>query len=77
VQPGRKPEDVFPTHYRMNTRSALRKAFGDDVDMFVTGWASEPSYHFGSPYIYRPLKWTNKHLPAALQPTLFIYIRKR
>jgi SAM-dependent methyltransferase len=77
VQPGRKPEDVFPTLYRMNSRSALRKAFGGGAEIFVTGWASEPAYHFGRPSVYRLLKWTNKHLPTALQPSLFIYVRKR
>lgn len=76
VQPERKSEDVFPTRYRMNTRRALRKAFGGGVEIFTAGWASEPCYHFGSPYLYRSFKWAHKFLPAALQPTLFIYIKK-
>ena len=29
IQPGRKAEDVFPTHYRLNTAALLRKAFGE------------------------------------------------
>jgi SAM-dependent methyltransferase len=77
VQPDRKPQDVFPTQYRLNTPSALREAFGGGAEIFVTSWASEPCYHFGSPGAYRLLKWTHKHFPAALQPILFIYIRKR
>jgi SAM-dependent methyltransferase len=77
AQPERKPQDVFPTRYRMNTPSALRKAFAGGAEIVVTGWMSEPAYHFGSRYVYRLLKWTNKHLPAAMRPTLFIYIRKR
>ncbi|MEB3980339.1 class I SAM-dependent methyltransferase [Mycobacterium sp. 663a-19] len=77
VQPERKSQDVFPTRYRMNSRSALRKAFGGGADMFITGWASEPCYHFGSPFIYRVVKWTHRHLPAGLQPILFVYIQKR
>jgi SAM-dependent methyltransferase len=77
VQPGRKAEDVFPTVYGLNRPSALRKAFGAGAEVTVAGWASEPSYHFGNRVVYRLLKWTNKHLPAALQPTLFIYVRKR
>lgn len=76
VQPERKAQDVFPTRYRMNRPSTLRKAFGGGAEILVTGWASEPCYHFGSPLIYRLLKWTHKHLPAILLPTLFIYIRK-
>lgn len=77
VQPGRKPQDVFPTRYRMNTRSALRKAFGDNVDLFVTCNSSEPAYHFGSPIIYRIGRLLDKHLPAVVQPMLFVYIRKQ
>jgi SAM-dependent methyltransferase len=76
VQPERKAQDVFPTCYLLNTRSAVRKAFGGGAEIFVTGWASEPWYHFGNPYVYRLQKWTNKHLPSALQPTLLIYVRK-
>jgi SAM-dependent methyltransferase len=77
AQPERKPEDVFPTRYLMNTPSALRKAFGGGAEVFVTGWASEPGYHFGSPYVYRTVRWTNKHLPTAIQPILNVYIQKR
>jgi SAM-dependent methyltransferase len=77
VQPGRKAEDVFPTRYQMNTRSALRKAFGPDAETTVTYWSAEPAYHFGRPLVYRLIKWLNKHLPAALEPILFVYIRKR
>lgn len=77
VQPERKSEDVFPTRYRMNTRSALRKAFGQGVDLYISRDASEPAYHFGRPTAFRAVKWLNKHLPNALQPSLFVYVRKR
>jgi SAM-dependent methyltransferase len=76
VQPGRKSEDVFPTRYLMNTQSALRRAFAG-ADVYVTPGASEPAYHFGNPLVYRTVKWLNKHLPAVLQPTLYVYVRKR
>ncbi len=75
-QPHRKPEDVFPTRYNLNTPSALRRAFGRDVDIFIAKKASEPAYHFGRPWIYRFLKWMNKHSPDALLPTFDIYVRK-
>jgi SAM-dependent methyltransferase len=76
IQPGRKAEDVFPTRYLMNTPAALRRAFAG-ADVYVTPGASEPAYHFGRPLVYRMVKWLNKHLPAALQPTLYVYVRKR
>ena len=77
IQPSRKAEDVFPTRYRMNTAAALRKLFGPGADVNVTYWSSEPAYHLGSPAVFSTIKWMNKHLPAILQPTLHLYIRKR
>ena len=77
VQPGRKAEDVFPTRYRLNTASALRKFFGEQAEVYVTYISAEPAYHFGSPYIYRALRSLHKHLPARLLPTLHVFIRKR
>jgi SAM-dependent methyltransferase len=77
VQPSRKTVDVFGTQYRMNTARALRRTFGPDAEVTVTYWASEPAYHFGNRVVYGFLKWMNKHLPAVLQPVLFVYVRKR
>ena len=75
-QRDRKSEDVFPTRYKLNTERALRRAFGNGADVFVAKKASEPAYHFGSPWLYRCLKWTTKHCPDALMPVFDIYIRK-
>jgi SAM-dependent methyltransferase len=75
IQPWRKTADVFGTRYRMNTARALRRAFGSDAEVAVTYWASEPAYHFGSAPVYRFIRWVNKHLPAVLQPVLFVYVR--
>ena len=76
-QPDRKPEDVFPTQYKLNTPRALRKAFGDGADIFITKKASEPAYHFGQPWLYRLFKWMNKHSPDAVLPLLDVYVQKR
>ncbi|MDT5208195.1 MAG: hypothetical protein QOF67_610 [Mycobacterium sp.] len=76
VQPTRKAEDVFPTRYLLNTPKALRRAFGSRADVFVVRTSSEPAYHFGSQLLFGAMKWLTKHLPAWMQPTLFIYIRK-
>ncbi len=75
-QSNRKAEDVFPTRYKLNTLRDLRNAFGENVDIFVTRKASEPAYHFGQSWLYRFIKWTDKHLPDSMMPVLDIYIRK-
>lgn len=76
VQPERKPQDVFPTQYKLNTRRALKRAFGEDVDIFVSMRAPEPVYHFGIPWMYRFMKWLNKHTPDPLLPVMDIFVRK-
>jgi SAM-dependent methyltransferase len=76
IQPWRRPEDVFPTRYQMNTAKALRRLFGPAADVSVTCWPAEPAYHLGSPAVYATVKWMNKHLPPVLQPTFHVYIRK-
>nr|WP_279219735.1 class I SAM-dependent methyltransferase [Rhodococcus erythropolis] len=77
IQPTRKSVDVFPTLYRLNTRSAIRRSFGPGVDAHVVFTSGEPGYHFGRPIIYRAARWLHKHLPAPLQPFITVYIRKR
>lgn len=76
-QPDRKPEDVFPTEYKLNTPRDLRKAFGAGAEIFITRKAADPAYHFGNPWLYRLIKSINKYSPDALLPVLNVYVRKR
>ncbi|MGK2868617.1 MAG: class I SAM-dependent methyltransferase [Mycobacterium sp.] len=75
-QPKRSAEDVFPTRYRMNTGRALRHAFGDNAEVFITRKAPEPACQFGRPALYRALKSLNKHCPDSGLPVLDVFIRK-
>ncbi len=75
-QPHRKPEDVFPTKYNLNTPRALRRAFGEGADVFITKRAPEPAYHFGRPWVFRSFKAIDKHTPDSLLPILDVYVRK-
>jgi SAM-dependent methyltransferase len=77
VQPGRKAEDVFPTYYRLNTPRAVRAAFEPRAQVFAVRAASEPGYHLGRASVFRAVRWLNKHLPDAMQPTMYVYVRKR
>lgn len=76
IQPERRAHDVFPTRYLMNTPRALHRAFGDEVDIFISRVESEPAYHFGRKAVFRFVKMVNKHLPDSLRPTMFVFIRK-
>jgi SAM-dependent methyltransferase len=75
-QPDRKPEDVFPTQYKLNTARDLRKVFGGGADIFIAKKASEPGYHFGRPWLFWLFKTWSKHSPDALLPVLDVYVRK-
>lgn len=65
VQPGKLPEDTFPTRYRMNTRRDLERAFGG-LSYFVRG--SGPSaYHFGVAVLAKAFNLLHRVLPSPMQ----------
>lgn len=76
IQPKRKAIDIFPTHYRLNTGRALKKAFGTAADVSVVYFSNEPSYFFGNSVLYRFWKWCHKYLPDRLRPVLIVFVRK-
>lgn len=75
---GRAERDVFPVLYRMNTRSAIRSAFGnaefEDFSFYANG---TPSYHFNSILIARFWQTVATILPRAMAKSLFVFVRKR
>ncbi|WP_082162015.1 class I SAM-dependent methyltransferase [Mycolicibacterium chubuense] len=77
IQPKRKAVDVFPTAYKLNSKRALRSAFGPGVEIFIQYCSGEPAYHFGNALLFRAFMWLHKYLPSALQPLLIVYVRKR
>lgn len=77
AQPGRKPEDVFPTVYRLNTRRSLGKLFAaTEFQDHSYVYCFEPQYFFGSRVAYRLFQFAHWLLPGALHGNLFIFIRK-
>lgn len=77
IQPGRLDFDVFPTLYRLNTKGAVRKAFGERAEVAVYAVNSSPSYHFNKPAVYGALKLLHRLLPEAMAGVLLIFVRKR
>jgi SAM-dependent methyltransferase len=77
VQPQRKPEDVFPTFYRLNRPRAVRKYFGAHARVYHYSTSAVPSYHFGSLLLFRLLLLLHRLLPPALDVSLAFFIRKR
>ena len=77
VQPHRRDEDVFPTVYRLNRPSAVRRHFGAHADVFHYSTSAVPSYHFGSVLVLRLLLVLHRFLPPALDTGLAFFMRKR
>jgi SAM-dependent methyltransferase len=78
LQPDRQAQDVFPTHYRLNTRAALRRHFPPEAweDCSYT-WTSEPAYFGTSRLGWRVAQGLARVLPPAMGATWMLFLRKR
>jgi SAM-dependent methyltransferase len=77
VQEDRKPEDVFPTVYRCNTRKKLLRALRrHGLDGVVYGYESEPKYLQFSKLAYRIGVHFQRIAPRSLRNALFVFARK-
>lgn len=75
AQPTRRPEDVFPTAYKLNTLSAIRDLFEGYEDHSYL-YASEPAYYFGKQSIYRLLAAAHRFLPSVFVSNIFVFLKK-
>jgi SAM-dependent methyltransferase len=77
AKPGLKEVDIFPTEYRCNTLSAMRRAFGDNgFEGVVYGYEAEPSYLAFSRLAYALGVLHQKLAPGFLKPAIFAFGRK-
>lgn len=73
----RQEEDVFPTHYRCNTRGAIRKQLEKHgFSACVYGVDAEPSYLTFSPFVYWLGTWYHRICPGFLRSALFAFAEK-
>lgn len=78
AQPGRKTQDIFPAHYRMNTLRKLQMLFPTSrYDHMSFAFDSEPRYHFNSRAMFYLLLGLHGLTPPAFRNTLMVYMRKR
>ncbi len=78
AQPGRKVEDIFPAHYRMNTVGTLNRLFPTDrYDHMTFAFDSEPRYHFNRWAMFVLLLIVHSCTPPALKNTLMAFLQKR
>ncbi len=78
LQPQRRDYDVFPTRYRMNTRSALRRIFDPQVfEHGVYAFNSEPTYFPRSTVMWGIGGFIYRFMPETLGTVLMVFLRKR
>lgn len=74
AQTGRKEEDIFPTLYRCNTISALRRLLSNsNFRAVVYGYEAEPSYLSFSKLAYAVGVAHQKLAPGFLRPAIFAF----
>lgn len=77
VQPGRPSKDVFPTVYRLNRPSAVKRYFGSEADVYHYSTSGVPTYHFGSLFLFRMQQLLHRLTPPPFEVGLRFFIRKR
>lgn len=78
VKQGTQARDTFPTYYRCNTISAIRRMLAENgFDGVVYGFAPEPGYLAFSSLAYRFGAWIHRHMPGWSAPVIFAYAQKK
>lgn len=78
LQPTRKDIDVFPTCYKLNTISSLKKAFPQTKwEHYIYSWNAEPAYFGSSRTAWFVVKTIFRFTPGALGGTWNIFLRKK
>ena len=72
LQPKRKPEDVFPTEYKMNTLTCIKKIFSSYINQSYL-YSAEPSYYFGNRSIFITFSFLHGILPKEIVSNIFIF----
>jgi hypothetical protein len=69
---------VFPTFYRCNTRSRLKRLLHENgFDAYVYANEAEPGYLAFSAALFRLGTYAHTLLPPALKSTLLAFARRR
>lgn len=78
LQPDRQVQDIFPTRYRLNTRSTIRKWFdARRWDNYTTTIDTELMYLATRPILFEVAERIGRILPSAFRPLLIVALRKK
>jgi SAM-dependent methyltransferase len=74
IQPERLGLDIFPTEYKLNTVSSIRRHFPDSEVMFYRT-SGEPAYYLNNRIIYFLMLMVHKLLPDVLHTSIAFFIK--
>ena len=76
--PGRRADDAFATHYRLNTLAALARVFpeGEGWGHHSFAVAATPKYHGETAFLFRAVAAVQRLAPEAVQTNLMVFVRK-
>jgi SAM-dependent methyltransferase len=76
-EPGRKEQDVFPTHYRMNSLGTLRRLFpAPDFNHASYTFSGPPVYHGNRLWLARIWQAYEALMPRACRRFLHVFVQK-
>jgi SAM-dependent methyltransferase len=78
MQPQRPSLDVFPTVYKLNTQSAIKRYFKPkDWEVIIFPWSNEPCYMEDNRLAVWLLSLAGKYMPGPLQSHWSIFLQKK
>jgi SAM-dependent methyltransferase len=78
LQPERKAEDVFPTLYRLNSLTALSKAFPKARwHNYTYGFNGDPGYHANRTVLFKLVEIWGRLMPRSLSAKFHVFMQKR
>ena len=75
AQPERKAADVFPTAYKLNTLTDIRRWFENYQD-FSFLIKCDPAYYFGTKLGFQCFSFLHTILPKSMAGNIFVFLKK-
>ena len=77
LEPSRHEQDIFPTFYKMNTRTALRRLFPEPAFRHASySFSGPPTYHGNRVWLARLWQLYEALMPPPARKMLHIFIQK-
>lgn len=77
MQPGRLPEDIFPTAYRLNSAEQIRRYFPPSLYKdFSYAWGADAPRFDRYPFVHRVVVAVETRVPEAFRTILMVFLQR-